>query len=213
MATGSLYLRLYVRGPGRPTVHPAAQRAYDLLAPLARHDADSDWPLLRLLSALSKGEAPVWDLAEYPGAATFLAPAVAPVEWLPWLARIVGARLAAWMTETQQRFEIANPSGWRRAGIDDLQATIASHLTGRKLIIIRERDGSAGHITIRTRAAETPDPAGLEAMIRARLLYGLKLDYRALDERDWQEVADTWATWQDVADANQSWHNVDTTTT
>lgn len=191
----------------RPAVSSIAERAYDLMAPLARRDATDGWPLLFLLDAFTLGEAPIWELVEDPGLDEFLQVDVAPAEWLPWLAAVVGARLAAAMTEAQRRLEIRHPSGYERGRPRTIAAMIDGHLTGQRAVIFREKfDGNAYHLVIRTRADETPDPAAVLADLKRNVPTALRLDYAAAAEREWIDVEETWATWADLED--MTWEDV-----
>lgn len=205
MADGDLFLLLEA---DRPPVSPIAERAYQLMRPLAKHDRADDWPLLQLLDVLTRGEGPIWELVEDPGMGDVLDVDVAPAAWLPFLAAVVGGRLTAAMTEAQRRLEIANPSGYRRGLATTMRAFVDGLLTGQRVIVFRERDGSPRHLTVRTRLSETPDPDAVLAALLANKPAHHTIDYLAIDERDWEEVAETWATWDDVAGANATWDDV-----
>lgn len=204
MADGDLFLDITFE----PDRSPIAVRAYELAGPLHRRRG-GDELLFDLLEVLTEGDRPVWELAENPGMVEFLRPQTAPAKWLPWMARNVGARLTAGMSEQQQRLEVEHPSGYERGREDTIRAMVDGYLTGGRAVIFRPRfDGNAYWLVIRTRLAETPDPVALEAALASNIPAGLRWDYQAVDERDWVEVEETWETWADVEAANANWDDV-----
>jgi hypothetical protein len=149
----------------------AAARGYALLQPLARRDKSDGFYTLTLISALVRGDEEVWALAEYPGAAAYLAPDVAPPEWLPLLANATGARPLPSMTDAQRRAEISSPFDRRRGTNDAIIEETKRHLSGPSpyaSLIERSDPGSPAadapdDLTIITRTSETPaDTTALE---------------------------------------------------
>lgn len=194
---------LWIVASDEPPLTPAAERILELLEPLTR--ADESGLLHVLADVLAIGIDPIWHISEHPGAGAWLTPQEAPAEWLPWLARIVGARISAGMSEQQRRLEIAHPAGHERGRAATIRAMVDGLLTGSRLLVIREQPY---HLVIRTRLAETPDPPAVEAELRRHIPAGHVLDFAALEARDWTEVAATWPTWGAARAEAGAWHHV-----
>ncbi|MCK9250339.1 MAG: hypothetical protein M0P31_15370 [Solirubrobacteraceae bacterium] len=150
-------------------------RALDLLGPipdLAESHGATD-ALLALLDGLGAGERPLWELWEDPGTAVALRPETVDTVWIPWLARVVGARLPGWMSETERRLEVRSPSGWRRGGEDQLIEAARRYMPGpdQRVTVRRRYDpdnpgiDSPGHVLVRSRLSDI-DP-GLITGLRA----------------------------------------------
>lgn len=171
----------------------AAERAYELLGPLTARDEENGSPLRALVAALAQGEQPVWALAENPGLATHLAPASAPAEWLPWLARIVGARLTGGMSVDRQRAEIALPSARARGSVEKLADEIRPLLTGQQRVLLRIRSQSAWRIVVVTYSAETPDEAAVREVIDRYDIAGVRIVLLVVDGWTISELVEAYA--------------------
>jgi hypothetical protein len=190
----------------RPTVPDVAEQLYDELGVSQPADESLDWPFLILLAGIASamGELPsiVRDTDDGPGWSAVLDPPRAPVWALPWLAQFAGVRLTPGLTDDEHRAEITSPPAFQRGTPAAMIATAARYLTGTKLVVFRERDGSAYRVSISTRTAETPDPAVVEAALRRQKPAGLILAYSVADGPTWPEPTSTWATatgtWQDA---------------
>jgi len=142
----------------------AAARGYARLKPIARRDGSDGFLTLTLIAAIVRGEEETWALCEYPGAAAYLAPDVAPVEWLDLLAAATGARLLPSMTEAEQRAEINSPFDRRRGTNPAIVELTKRHLIGESpYVALLERsdpdspsDDAPDDLTIVTKTSETP---------------------------------------------------------
>jgi hypothetical protein len=112
----------------------------------------------------------------------------APAEFLPWLAQHVGVVLEPGMSESQQRNEIREPTGWTRGREPSIEVAAQRTLTGTKRVIIRPRTPEVGVHTIRTWLVETPDPARTEAVLRASLAAWELLEYQAVTGYTYTDV-------------------------
>lgn len=213
--------------------------------------ADSTWSFKRYLGALLatagevgdvveliRGERPVGPAAPEPWAlapdeleawraerrtrpSALGDPDQARVEWLPWLAQFVGARLDPAASEVEQRDTVRYAtSGWRggtRSAIADAARTA---LTGSKYARVVPHTvpsgaggleaGTVWDITVVTRVSETPDAgAVLGAILRKGVKPAGAVLWHAVYEAtfDQQEaVYPTWdlrdaATWDELAEA------------
>jgi hypothetical protein len=123
-------------------------------------------------------------------------PFVCPTNALAWLGQFVGVQLevqsqfedpnAYW---ARQRQRIAAHIGFGRGSAVAMEAAAALYLTGTQTVLFRERDGSAYHLTIVTKAAETPDSNKVLAALMALKPAGITLDYHTIVGYDFAEVA------------------------
>lgn len=196
----------------RPAVGSYAERLYTDLAPFAYADESLGWPLLSMLGAIGDPFQLVSDLAsdsdDGPGWSALLDVDRAPAAALPWLAQFVGVRLRAGLTPEAQRDLVRRGAGHRRGSPAAMAAAAQEFLTGEKRVRIYERDGSAYRLTVVTYTAETPEPAAVEAALRAQKPAGLVLVYEVRPGQDWQSVKDHNATWQTVKDNYATWEGV-----
>lgn len=148
-------------------------------------------------------------------------PTQAPIEWLPWLAQLVGATLDPSASEQEQRDTITYAtSGWRggtRAAIADAAKSALTGSRYARIVPHTKPDGSGGlmagtiwDLTIVTRTSETPDPgAVLGAVLRKGAKPAGVVLWHAAYESTWdqqQAVYPTWdlrdaATWDQIAEA------------
>lgn len=139
----------------------------------------------------------------------------APDDALAWLAQFVGVELEKKNVNEddfyyflRQRQRIKDHLGFARGSAAAMRATAALYLTGGRQVIFRERDGSAYHLTIVTRTAETPDAARVERELLKIKPAGLTLDYHTITGTDWAEVATTYASWDALVAARATWDAV-----
>jgi hypothetical protein len=122
-------------------------------------------------------------------------PDLCPEEALAWLGQFVGVQPeleSQYEAHTdfiaRQRQRIKDHLGFNRGSTASMIAAASLHLIGNKAVIFRERDGSAYHLTVVTRTAETPDPAKVEAELLKLKPAGITLDYHTITGRDFAEV-------------------------
>lgn len=132
-------------------------------------------------------------------------PALAPPEWLPYIAQLAGTRLHPQAGTQERRDTIADASSGYRAGCRDALADAArSALTGSRYVLIQpftRGDGSAGtmwDVTIRTRVSETPDPQAIIDTIarKGAKPAGVKLWYATFGT-SWDKIEALFPTWSD----------------
>lgn len=110
----------------RPVVHAHTERLYDRLPELYR-DADLDqlldgsgYPLLRFLSLIGDQAGDVedtLDLVDPDRGGALTNPDTIPLEWLPWLAQLVGLGvLPGSLTEAERRNAVSSAAGGRYVG-------------------------------------------------------------------------------------------------
>jgi hypothetical protein len=153
-------------------------------------------------------------------------PNAAPMEWLPYVAQLVGARLHPQAGVQERRDTIADATSGYRAGSRAALADAArSALTGSRYVLVQpfmRGDGTAGtmwDITIRTRVSETPSQqAVIDTVVRkgakpagARLWYatfGTSWDkiealfptWSDWERHTWDQIEEAGATFADVSD-------------
>lgn len=142
----------------------AAARGFNLLRALAARDGSDGFYTAMLIAGLLRGEEEGWALGNYPGASVYLAPDVAPPEWLDLLAAASGARLLPAMNEADRRAEIASPFDRRRGTNAAIVEVTKRYLTGDDPYVqLLERhnpdspaDDAPDDLTIITKTSETP---------------------------------------------------------
>lgn len=148
-------------------------------------------------------------------------PVNAPMEWLPWIAQLLGAKIDQAASEQEQRDTVIYAtSGWRggtRAAIADAARTA---LTGTRYARVVPHymaavgggiaEGDIWDITIVTLDSETPDPGEvLGAVLRKGVKPAGVVLHHATYEASWDQqeaVYPTWAdrdaaTWSQLAEA------------
>ncbi|MGE4425008.1 MAG: hypothetical protein AB7G37_00985 [Solirubrobacteraceae bacterium] len=197
---------------------PEAARAYRLLPDVwTRPDAQSGWLLLHLVVTLTAATRPVWLLAEDPGADEWLQPETCPVEWLPFVARCVGATLEGWQTEEQMRAEVRSPAARRRGHRDATRLAALAHMVPGGRLRIRRRFNPAaptvdspGHHQLLAHPDDVL-PGHADALIRDVLL-ALPSGYIGHVEitasRTWQDAVDEHDTWDDAVTAHPTWQDL-----
>jgi len=136
-------------------------------------------------------------------------PVNAPIEWLPWLAQLLGARLDPSASEDEQRDTIIYAtSGWRggtRSAIADAARTALTGTRYARIVPHFAPDMSGGivagdiwDITIVTISSETPDPGEvLGAVLRKGVKPAGALLHHATYESTWDQQEAVFPTWAD----------------
>lgn len=208
----------------RPVVGSVAEEIYSGQVAFQVGDEARGWVLLHLCEALGMQQQVVHDIAvdteDDHAAWSVIWNVERCPEWaLPWLGMVRGVRFPQWITSVETKRQwIREVAGQKRGRPASLVEAVAATLTGSKTVVLRERyraedpdeldPDTAYHIQVRTRSAETPDPAFTARVAEAAKLGGLLLDYEAVDGQDWQQVVDTHATWVDLAAAYPTWQDV-----
>lgn len=185
------------------------------------------WDQLELVARVQPDERDGWDVA--------LDPAACPVEWLPMAAQLGGVTISPSSLVGASSTFVARERARavdRPALYTGTESTILSAVrrylqpdAGPDAVIWRPRfdpenpsaedEDTAYHLTIVVRGKAVLEhylegdgaPQLLAAFI-AELPAGIVGHLRISDERDWQEVHDTWDTWQEVDDENTDWADV-----
>lgn len=128
----------------------------------------------------------------------------APTYALAWLGQFVGVELdirSQFESDAdywaRQRQRIKSHLGFARGSLPAIEAAAGLYLTDNKTVFIQERDGSAYHITIITRTAETPDSDKVLREILRQKPAGITLDYVVVAGRTFRETTATGNTFDD----------------
>jgi hypothetical protein len=194
----------------RPDVAGLTDRMYDQLPATYRdHDEPLGYPLLRWLSLLlDEADSTTtllarWDPATGPSHLTD--PDLADVDWLPWLAQLVGAYLEPGLGETAMRDAVRDAVAGFQVGTKAAVANAArSALTGTRYVKVHAHsvtapsDGGQWDVLLITRDSETPDVAAvLDAVVAKRAKpAGVVLHHRAYTAT-WAAVQTDFPTWAD----------------
>lgn len=181
----------------------AAPRLYDEVAPLTASEVANGYPLWQLCRALAAPKEQAQLLVDgHDEPWGVVMDAETCPEWgMDWLAQFAGVTLTQGTSTTIRRGELRSDSRRRRGTPGMMIAAAQAHLTGTKAVVLRERDGSPYRLTVLTLAVETPEPALVEAALRAQKPAGLLLDYRTITGQDYQQLAASYVTYSDVAAA------------
>lgn len=190
-------------GPdGRPLCGPVADRAYAALGPLADGDRTTGWHLYHLVCAAVKGlvetESLIRDTEAGPGWSSLLDIGRAPATALGWLAQLVGVDLLTGLSDAAQRQRIAETPGFARGTLGSIEGAARQTLSGAQQVLVYERDVSAYHLTVRTYAAETPDPVHTEAVLRALKPAGLVLVYQLAAGATYGQLDVAWTSYGSI---------------
>lgn len=159
--------------------------------------------------ALAPDELELWRQARRTRASALGDPVQARVEWLPWLAQFVGARLDPAATETERRDTIRYAtSGWRggtRSAIADAARTALTGTRYARVVPHTAPSGAGGiepgdvwDLTVVTRVSETPDPgAVLGAILRKGVKPAGAVLHHAVYEATWDQQEAVYPTWDD----------------
>lgn len=196
----------------KPAVSAAAEELYAALEPFAALDEETDWTTLRVCDALVTGDLDLlhelvtetdtrapWEL--------LFDPAHCPASCLPYLGQYVGVPITAEMSEAEAREAIAEPSGFGRGTVKQIETVAKRFLTGSKTVIVTERYlGQAWRLLVETLEGETPNPAELEAAIlREAKPIGIRLFLNKKVVWNWGEVRAVKATWLVVREQYATW--------
>lgn len=143
-----------------------------------------------------------------PGWSMFLDVDRCPFKALPWLAQIVGVTLPSDVTDGQARALIRATGGFQRGTVAAIRGAAQPLLTGTQTVIVEERTDSAYTLTVITYTSETPDPAAVEAAIRAQKPAGLVLTYLNVAGQTYRELLTNHPTYQDVLDTYSTYRDV-----
>jgi len=111
-----------------------------------------------------------------------------PTYALQWLAQFIGVLLPIGLTDAQQRAYIAAAPGWKRGTPAAIIAAAQTHLTGNKLVTLRERSPDAYSFDIHTLTSETPNSAQTLADILAQKPAGINMTYSTWTGQDYQTI-------------------------
>lgn len=169
-----------------PSVHPTSERLYESLGSgLTDRDAGLDYPLLKFIDSFGEllGEIDdvVKDSDDGTGWSSVFDVDRIEVEYLPYLAQFVGARLPVGLTEQAQRDYIKASPGFRRGTKAAMMAEARATLTPDADFFFIERQPNAYGLTVQTRPAETPDPTATEAALRRQKPAGIVLNFVVSD--------------------------------
>jgi hypothetical protein len=158
-------------------------------------DTDFQSYLGAIGAMFEQAETSVRDDTGKPPWATMFDPDTAPDGALAWLGQFVGVSpqiQSIYESDfdffARQRQRIKDHLGFNRGSAVAMKTAAALYLTGSKTVMFRERDGSAYHLTVVTRTAETPDPGAVERELLAQKPAGITLDYHTITGRDFDEV-------------------------
>lgn len=210
-----------------------ADRLYAELHPLAYADEETGWALLHLCSAIGLPFELVEALARdaidpetgalVPGWSAVVDLDRCPVEWLPWLAQLVGSTLLpreageteeAWAAAMRERVRAAD--GTHRGAASSMHAAARRRLVplnpqvGAYVIFNERVGGDAYRLAVRTLAAETPDPAGTLRDLMEQKPAGIVLDYQTVAEAvpTWNIVTAAYDSWAEVLAAKPTWNHL-----
>lgn len=203
--------------PFTPT--PFTKQVYESLPEFYREDdAQYGYDLLRWLSLiLDEGDdalqkfgriryVPVDDGGTPGDTSDLTDPDTANVEWLDWLAQLVGVALVPEMTEEEKRDAIRYASsGWQSGTKTSVAAAAKSVLTGSKYAKVYDHStdssaigaASVWDVLIVTRQSETPDPAlVLATVVRKRAKPAGVVLWHKVYLSSWSDRAIAYPTWQ-----------------
>jgi hypothetical protein len=117
-----------------------------------------------------------------------------PNKGLPYIAQFLGTGVIPGITDAEQRERIRASTNLERGTANQLRRAAALHLTGRKVVLFRERDHAACAseppygLTIITYADETPDPAQTLLDIMSQKPAGIVLRYVTATGQDYEQL-------------------------
>jgi hypothetical protein len=202
--------------PDPPDHSPFGERLRERTQPLALDDESYGFAHAYLSEALSRPYLEVQEIFDPEGDV----PPVAPLldidlcpDWaLPWLAQLIGAAIPVGMPPETARELIRNVAGFpsRHSGGDHGQPRVSFSRVAKTVFFNERFANDAYRLGIVTLAAETPNPAQVQAAILAQKPGGIVLSYSAiagqtyravLTEVDsYREMRSEWATYRDVRD-------------
>ena len=177
------------------------QKFYGAMAPLVEDDADYGYATSILCGALAAMFDQVADLSrdtdESPGWGVITDPERTP--FIQWLAQFPGVVIPGGVDEATAREWLRSTDGRNRGTPAAIEGAAKSFLTGSKTVLMIERfGGSAYALQVTTLESETPDPARVEAAIRAQKPAGIVLTYSTISGGDYKTLRDTHTNYADV---------------
>lgn len=172
--------------------HPTTERWHEAIG--EGFTAEDDGQLLDYMDAVGDQLGDVDDLVRdtdtTPGWGTLFDIDLVDAAHLAFLAQWVGARFPGGLSEAEQRAYAQARPGWGRGRPAAILAAAAAQLTGSKTVVMFERDGgNAYQLRVRTYDAETPDPAAVEAAVRAVKPGGIVLTYESVAAGSYAEAS------------------------
>ena len=198
----------------RPVVSAAAEELYEFLeAFVVEDEEDETWQTLLFCEALMGGTAQiVWnwvtDRTDMLGWAYLFNADLADTNALPWLAQFNGTKLRDDMSEQEQRDAIRTPAGFSRGTLAYITEAPKQYLTGTRAVYVREREGGAYRLHMRTLLWETPNEASVLAAILLQKPAGILLDYDVIIGQDWIDLMADHASWNAVMADYATWDEV-----
>ncbi len=194
----------------RPTVGEVAEIVYEDLAGNAFGDEDLDWPLLFFVGCIGGIFQDAWDIAQdtdgHAGWEHVLSPTDTPSIALKYLSNYVGVTVQPAWTEEETRDALRNPAAFRRGSVPHIRSVVQRFLTGTKNVQIREREGGAWNLEIRTMDNESPDGGSVDgdALIIAALIaetkpVGIILDFESVPGIDYTGLDADFTDYDDLA--------------
>jgi hypothetical protein len=195
----------------RPDVSETAEEAYQGLGPYTIGDEDQDWTLLRFIAGVTTQLEAINALVrdrEQVGWSSIMDVNYADVAVLPWLGQFVGVTVDTTLSEANQRAQIQQVAGFRRGTVASIKAAAQQFLTGRRTVIVNERDTSAYHFNVQTYTSETPDPATVLAALMAEKPAGLVMTYTVTEGVTYDQLAATGLTYDQLGDAYLTYNDM-----
>jgi hypothetical protein len=138
-----------------------------------------------------------------------------PVQALPdksplqYLAQFVGETVPVGISEAAARQWVRDRPNSRRGTVGSLVAIAQRHLTGSKLVAVRERDGDEDHLAMRTLSTQTADSAALlRALLRDGMPADIVLDYQVFVGATLGDLDAGFATLDDIEAAHATLSDV-----
>lgn len=186
---------------------PLADQIYESLGPFAAEDQSGD--LEKFTAALVGPAETVYEIVgeedqEFGWSIVFDVDNC-PAELLPWLAQFEGVELTPDMSEAARRSAIKVREGAARGRPATIVERIRRTLAIDRRVIIQEKDGDAYNLTIRTFAAETPNPALTEAAAISQKPAGLLLDFAVIEEDSYAALELAYEDYEAVFDTGFSY--------
>jgi hypothetical protein len=154
-----------------------------------------------------------YEILPDPSTSDLVDPLRADVAWLPWLAQIVGARLARDLPVADQRATIAGAvGGWRAGTRHSIAAAAATALEGQRSVTLFDHfEGDPWRIGISTTPSETPSGAAVvEAVLRSGAKPAGVLIVHTFYSASWALLEATYPSWADIEEAG-SWQRLEST--
>jgi hypothetical protein len=131
------------------------------------------------------------------GYAIVLDPYRCPAKLLPWLAQWEGVEIPPGMADDETRVLIDEAPAQQRGGPWAIVSLAQRYLTGTRTVTLYERlNGNPAVLGIRTRIAETPDPALLlAAVVKWQKPGGVVIDYATVTGATYGEAEAAAATY------------------